>query len=161
MGLKYHNGPHPIPVAERFWSKVEQSDGCWLWQAARDGQGYGRIGSNRTRPLRAHRLAYEFTFGPIPEGMDVLHQCDNPPCVRPDHLRVGTHEDNVRDMYEKRRHTKGEDSHFAKVTGADVRAMREAWESGRSSVRNLAAQYGLSPSGVRQIVYRRKWKHIA
>ena len=81
-----------VPVQNRFWTKVHKQDGnqCWLWTGAKNKQGYGTIECNGTRA--AHRIGYELTYGPIPEGMIVLHTCDNPPCVRPDHLRVGNNE---------------------------------------------------------------------
>ena len=87
---------------ERFWSKVKKTEGCWLWMGARDPDGYGsfRVGSRGTH---AHRIAYALKVGHIPPGLSVLHRCDNPPCVRPDHLFLGTQLDNVNDMAKKGR----------------------------------------------------------
>lgn len=94
--------------AETFWSKVDTTGECWLWLAARiPPYGYGNFGGTQdgVRWVKlAHRHAYELAHGPIPEGMWVLHRCDNPPCVRPDHLFLGTHADNMRDMVAKGRH---------------------------------------------------------
>lgn len=95
--------------AERLWRFVEKTDGCWIWTGFRNTYksrlstvGYGRLRvGNRT--LLAHRLSWEIHFGEIPAGMDVLHECDNPPCVRPDHLKLGSHADNMRDMYKRGR----------------------------------------------------------
>lgn len=81
---------------ERFWSKVEKSDGCWTWIAGCDPQGYGTFGLDG-KVQKAHRVSYQLAIGPIPAGAHVLHSCDNPPCVRPDHLRAGTRSDNMRD----------------------------------------------------------------
>ncbi len=88
----------PKPLEERFWAKVRKSDGCWEWTGAANRQGYGRIALGRASgPRRAHRIAWELTHGPVPDGLWVLHHCDNPPCVRPDHLWLGTRADNARD----------------------------------------------------------------
>jgi hypothetical protein len=87
---------------ERFWSKVERTDGCWKWLGQIAGNGYAAF-SMHNRLRSAHRVAWEFTNGPIPDGMWVLHHCDNPLCVRPDHLFLGTVVDNNRDTVAKRR----------------------------------------------------------
>ena len=85
----------------RFWAKVRKSDGCWLWQAS-TSVGYGQINIGG-RPQRAHRVAWELTFGGIPDGLWVLHRCDTRLCVRPGHLFLGTVTDNNRDMFAKGR----------------------------------------------------------
>jgi len=92
------------PLAERFWEKVEKTDGCWLWTSTLNTWGYGQFQIGRTKQYRAHRIAYELTYGPIPAGMHVCHHCDNPRCVRPDHLFLGTHLDNMRDRQAKGRY---------------------------------------------------------
>lgn len=94
------------PVEERFWEKVEKLTDCWVWTAGTDDKGYGRILNKRKEhggETRAHRLSWILHNGPIPTGLYVLHKCDNPPCVRPDHLFLGTNLDNMRDMKEKGR----------------------------------------------------------
>ena len=77
---------------DRFWPKVQKGDGCWEWTGSRDRRGYGQFSFER-HPVLAHRMAYYLTYGPF-EG-SVLHACDNPPCVRPDHLHLGTQKDNM------------------------------------------------------------------
>jgi hypothetical protein len=94
----------PAPLGVRFWTKVEKSASCWLWIASRDGNGYGTFWNIDQRRLdRAHRVAWEMTYGPIPNGLHVLHHCDVPPCVRPDHLWLGSHRDNMLDREAKGR----------------------------------------------------------
>lgn len=99
------------PLEERFWPKVRKTDTCWWWTAGGDkADGYGRIraGGRGTPTLLAHRAAWEITFGPIPDGLEVCHTCDTPRCVRPDHLFLGTSLQNNQDMVAKGRQAKGE-----------------------------------------------------
>jgi len=90
-----------MPVEERFWGKVDKSKECWLWLGATT-EGYGQFGIGR-KNVHAHRFAYEVTYGKIPEGLFILHKCDNPSCVRPDHLFCGTNQENMQDAYDKGR----------------------------------------------------------
>ena len=96
-------GREKKPLWERFWEKVEKGDQCWIYKGSHGtGNLYGQF-RIRGKELRAHRLAWQFAFGPIPKGLNVLHSCDNPPCVRPDHLFLGTQLDNIHDMMRKGR----------------------------------------------------------
>ena len=95
------------PLEDRFWSKVLKTESCWLWKGATQGTGYGRIARGKRnefpKPELAHRMSWELHNGPIPKGLIVLHRCDNPPCVKPSHLFVGTPKDNSDDKCSKGR----------------------------------------------------------
>jgi len=92
---------------DAFWSKCEPSPTCWRWTAAQTADGYGQFGVGKGRVVGAHRVSWALTNGPIPAGMNVLHRCDNPPCIRPDHLFLGTNADNSADMVRKHRGRRG------------------------------------------------------
>lgn len=108
------------PLAERFWEKVRKSDGCWEWTGSRNAAGYGKLseGAAGSPRLRAHRVSWELANGPVPAGLWVLHRCDNPPCVRPDHLWLGTRLDNMQDCARKGRIN----THAARAVRAALRA---------------------------------------
>jgi len=92
-----------IPIEQRFWSYVQKGESCWLWTGSLN-KGYGQLATTREGgPILAHVLSYAIHFGPIPEGQFVLHKCDNPPCVRPDHFFLGTKQENTDDMVRKDR----------------------------------------------------------
>src|SRR5258708_9493686 len=111
-------------LAARFSEKVSVSDGCWEWTGYKASNGYGRF-MLRGDAVRAHRACYEIYVGPIPEGMHVLHRCDNRGCVNPSHLFLGTHTDNMRDMEAKgrSRHPRGDNHLSSKLTESQVRAI--------------------------------------
>ena len=90
-------------IDDRFWEKVRKTRGCWYWTASTDPLGYGFFHVSGRKKVRAHRVAWELTNGPIPQGMLVCHTCDHPSCVRPDHLFLGTNDDNLKDMARKGR----------------------------------------------------------
>lgn len=101
-------GRPPTPPRVRFERKFVRGEGCWNWTAGKDRDGYGRFTvPGRGSWLRAHRFSYELFVGAVPEGMQVLHRCDNPSCVRPDHLLLGVQQDNADDMVQKGRQAKG------------------------------------------------------
>jgi hypothetical protein len=95
-----------LTIDERFWMKVQKSNGCWEWTAYRDPDGYGRFGwarKRRSENILAHRVSWELHYGPIPEGLWICHHCDNPSCVRPDHLFLGDRSMNMKDCAAKGR----------------------------------------------------------
>jgi hypothetical protein len=92
------------PFDVRVFSRIERGDGCWPWRGGISSSGYGNLNVPGTRrKILAHRAVYELTFGPIPDGLLVLHRCDNPRCVRPEHLFLGTHRENAHDKIRKGR----------------------------------------------------------
>ena len=126
-------------LAERFWAKVPvEEGGCWEWLGGRDLAGYGRIrlGPKARGEAKAHRVAWEITHGTIPDGMCVCHRCDNPPCVRPNHLFLGTIGDNNRDMHAKgratRRRARGADHGNAVLTESLVLELRARKANGET-----------------------------
>jgi len=153
---------------ERFWKHVDCSGDCWLWTGPRHSRtqyGFFRQGSRQelsSISTYAHRVSWELTRGPIPEGLCVLHKCDNPPCVNPEHLWVGTHTDNMRDMMSKGRHVAhpGEANGSAKLTPEQVRDIRRRYVPRKVSLRSLAEKYHVSESLVHALVTRRLWAHL-
>lgn len=107
----------------------------------------------------AHRIAWEEANGPIPPGLFVLHKCDNPPCVRPDHLFLGTNLDNIRDMVAKGRSRRGERNVNAKLTGADIPVIREMAAAGLGTTA-IGLEFGVSDTAIRHILAGRTWTYI-
>ena len=133
---------------------------CIEWDRARYVQGYGKRWVGRKIEY-AHRVAYVEHHGLTMEdirGHLVLHSCDNPPCVNPDHLRLGTHADNIADMVQRGRR-KGERSCRAKLNDVAVRVIRQLVAEGRKQ-RDLADAYGVSPETISHVVTRRTWEHV-
>lgn len=149
-------------LIRRFWEKVDKSspDGCWNWTASVAGKGYGQIKLPRTRrQAYAHRLSFELHFGEIPSGMLVCHKCDNPKCVRPDHLFLGTTEDNLSDMASKDRHLYGERNSEHRLVEKDVHRIFDLAASGWSQQR-IAKNVGVGQPQVGRILRGLRWKHI-
>lgn len=149
---------------DRFWSKVKKSGGCWEWTGGTDERGYGRLwGDDQNRSLKAHRVSWELANGPIPDGMHVLHHCDNPPCVNPAHLWLGTHDDNMADMVAKGRtgwgDLKGEDRYNAQLTEEIVREARALHAEGWTYAQ-LEERYGVHQRVISKAVRGISWKHV-
>lgn len=145
---------------QRFWEKVDKRgpNECWNWTHGRDRGGYGTFGDFK-RSGKAHRYSYELHFGPIPPNTDVCHKCDNPSCVNPNHLFLGTRQVNVDDMVAKDRHTRGERSVQARLNESQVKAIRQRISKGEpTSV--LAHEFGVSQATICDIKERRSWKHL-
>ncbi len=176
-------------LEQRFWSRVDKTDKCWVWTGKPDKDGYGhlRVGEKK---VGVHRFSYMLHHGDIPEGLFVCHQCDNPSCCNPAHLFLGTALDNNRDRTSKGRSAtgdsnasrkypgirkfgsdhwwaKGKEYHHqgakngrAKLTESDVVAIRELWSGGGYSKRELGRQFNVTDALVGKIVRRKLWNHI-
>lgn len=160
-------------LAERLWSRVAitaNPDKCWEWQAGLNRGGYGRIRrTNRGKQVGTHRIAYELIYGEIPNGLWVLHKCDNPKCCNPAHLFLGTAAHNSADRNIKGRQSRGEKHAINrrgekngqhKLTAEKVRYIRERYSQGIANSRELAEEMGVTQSTIVGILNRRSWKHI-
>jgi hypothetical protein len=161
-----------LPISERFWSKVRVSrpDECWEWQAKSKHEfGYGlfRVGGRKGTLEYAHRISWKLCYGYIPKGLCVLHKCDNPLCINPSHLFLGTQLDNIKDTVSKNRTAKGnmngariyreqmprgENSPVSKLTNAQTAEIRDKYVRFNISQRKLAKEYGVSSSTISLIV---------
>jgi hypothetical protein len=161
MDSKAAIGPQAV---KRFWANTRKSDeGCWAWAGSVQPRGYpyGRL-SVYKRTALAHRVSWILHFGSIPAGLCVLHRCDNPRCVRPDHLFLGTQKDNTADAIAKGRKAYprphvGENQHQAKLTAAAARAIFQRAAKGENQ-RAIAAAYGINQSVVSKILTGRAWR---
>jgi hypothetical protein len=152
---------HGLSLLDRFEARFRKRDGCWNWTASLNNKGYGQFyRDDKRRAYPAHRMSYELYKEKIPEGMNVLHKCDNPRCVNPDHLFLGTQQDNVSDMWAKNRArpgvSKGENHGMSKLTNDLVSEIRSSEENGPAIARRL----NISTTQVYDIRNRKIWKHI-
>lgn len=146
------------PYEERFWSKVEKGPDCWVWKEQMR-HGYGSF-SIDAKYYQAHRIAYLLTRGPIPPGMFVCHACDNPACVNPAHLWLGTNSDNMADMARKRRARHGQAHRATKLTEEQVRELLVLAQTGSYRHRDLARQFGVARSTVTKLINGTTWIHF-
>ena len=149
------------PLLERFNAKfsVDEATGCWPWAASKDAKGYGYIKDSDRRICKAHRIAYRLFVGEIPAGMFVCHRCDNPPCVNPAHLFLGTLADNNRDREAKGRGARGSKHSKAKLNEDKVREIRRLHAEGLS-IAALARTHGVSERLVSGVIKRAWWRHV-
>lgn len=180
-----------MTAEQRFWCRVQKSDGCWLWTGKPDKDGYGHLRGWHGRQIGAHRFSFELHNGEINDsGLMVCHTCDNPPCVRPDHLFLGTCFDNIQDCIRKGRNACGDrnasrlyperrprgDKHHwqtkpetrmvgrrngrAKLTDAAVREIRRLWLTGRYAKTELGRMFDVTDVVIFNVINLRSWKHI-
>lgn len=159
-GKGYRPASLPQTVQERFEKKVTRTAGCWLWMAGRRHFGHGNFRLNG-RGIAAHRYSWMLYVGPIPPGLWVLHKCDNPPCVNPAHLYLGTSKDNWRDCRERHRHNppKGERQWAAKLDEDKVREIRRIGKS--MTQKAIAEQFGVTPGAIGGVLRGANWRHIS
>lgn len=153
-------------VEQRFWEKVDKTisrDGCWIWTAGRDSYGYGHFHLGG-QAVRAHILSYRWHFGEIPAGLCVLHHCDNPLCVNPRCLFLGSRADNVADMDAKGRRINGVrplgGKHpLAKLSEKEIPIIRQLLSQGKT-LAQVASIYGVCVETVRKVRLGLTWGHV-
>lgn len=143
----------------RFWNKVDKSNECWEWTGAKTKEGYGRFWLN-DNTVMAHRFSWIEKNGPIPNGLFVCHKCDNPRCVRPDHLFLGTSSENSLDAVRKLRKSVGTLNGRAKLTDMQVIEVRTLYAIGNTSCARLGVKFGVSHSMIYDIVSHHNWQHL-
>ncbi len=152
--------PITSEIKERFWNKVRKTPYCWIWKAGLNSSGYGQFYATGFKERRAHRFSFLMTFGRLPQKISVLHTCDNPKCVNPFHLFLGTQKDNLLDMNKKGRNIKGELCHQSKLTKKDVLKIRKLYASKKHSQSMLGRMFRVTRESIRDIVNRKNWKHL-
>jgi len=151
-------------VVKRFENFImpEPMSGCWLWNGALSGAGYGQMGVNGKIEY-AHRISYIIHNGEIPSGMVVRHTCDNPACANPHHLIIGTMKDNCDDMFRRGRNRhvalKGEDNRAAILTESKVKRIMKMYGKGIMIV-SIASKYGVTASAVSNVIRGISWNHV-
>lgn len=157
------NPAHNRSTPDKFMAKVNKTDSCWLWTGGTNHIGYGIVGYHG-KAYKAHRLSWTINVGPIPDGLKVLHRCDVRNCVRPDHLFLGTQDDNMKDCATKGRIVSvpryGEQNARSKMTADGVRKMREIYARGGIGQKNLGKMFGVTAMTVNRIVRGQLWKQI-
>lgn len=158
-----------IPIIDRFLKfTAERSDKtkCWEWGGSKDKDGYGQLhwyfpNSRKVFEKRAHRISWILFNGEIPDGKCVLHKCDNPGCVNPNHLFIGSNADNMADKTAKRRNNPpiGERAGFAKLKEFEVLEIRKQYKAGATG-RSLSKAFGVGFKAISKIVLRQRWKHV-
>lgn len=157
----------------RFESKFVKKSGCWIWEASLNNKGYGQFSIKRSVNKLAHRISYQIYIGDIPKGLCVLHKCDNPKCVNPDHLFLGTKKDNMIDKENKNRgnhekasktmirkgHNRGEKQWMCKLTNNDIIEIRKLHSKGLTH-EEIASKYPVERRQIGKIINKESWKHL-
>lgn len=153
-----------LTAEERFMRFVfpEPMSGCWLWVGAEDKDGYGIFQKDR-HPIKAHRYSYSIFVAPIPDNFVIRHKCDTPSCVNPDHLDCGTHKQNVKDMYDRKRNAdfRGSGCGHNKLTESDVIEIKKCLENYKfGMLKILGEKFGVTNKAISEIKSGRNWGHI-
>ena len=150
---------NPRSLEDRFWSKVDKSGECWIWIACLDSKNYGSFSRSPGESKLAHRAAWELTNGPVPAGLFVCHHCDNPPCVRLDHLFLGTQSDNMEDARAKGRQGRalGERNANAKLTTTKAQEIRRLSQRGFSQLQ-LGRLFGVDHTTIGHVLRCNTWR---
>lgn len=149
-----------IPLRDRLYAQVFKTESCWIWLGALDRNKYGRLRA-RGRDHYAHRLAWEFEHGPITTDFYLCHKCDNPLCIRPSHLFLGTQKQNIQDAKTKDRLAKGERHGRVKLTEHQVLEARQKYKSGGITHQALAHEYGVSRQTMTSAITGKNWSYLA
>ncbi len=157
----YEKLPHGSTVKERLeaYSVADPNSGCWLWVAAVSHNGYGLLGTGPGE-RRTHRLSYTEFKGPIPKGIKVLHRCDTPCCVNPEHLRLGTQQDNLTDMVQRGRSCFGELNGTAKLTNTEVLEIVDLLDTTDLSQKKIGILYDVSEVCIHKIHTGKNWSSV-
>ena len=145
-----------------FFQRIGDAEECWLWSGAKNDKGYGQI-SIEGKVLYAHRVAYELVYGPVDDDLEICHHCDNSSCVRPNHLFIGTHHDNMVDAGRKghmRRNMQGSRHPATRLTEDDIRQIRKRYAVGGITYSKLALDYDVGWTTIQKIITRKSWQHI-
>jgi hypothetical protein len=149
---------------DRFWKYIEKKDGCWIWRGGLNSMGYGQFHIGNGKMALCHRLSWVVHRGPIDGDLCILHKCDNPKCVNPDHLFIGTMKDNMQDKANKKRNLKniGEYSCQHKLTDCEATEIRKLYKRATRNfnIQSLAKKYNIGQTTVWEILNGRAWKHL-
>ena len=150
-----------ITLEKRFWSKVRKTNNCWFWTAYLNNKGYGVFRLNG-KDQKAHRVSYKLNIGKIPKDLFVCHHCDNPGCVNPKHLWVGTAKDNAHDMIKKGRlfTPRGEKCGLAKLKNKDIQKIRDFYYEKGKSQQEISYLFGVSQVAISLVTRGKTWTHV-
>ena len=143
---------------EFFWKRVKKTSSCWFWTGSKNKDGYGRM--ERRLPMSSHRYSYELHFRRIPEGKILLHRCDNPSCVNPRHLLLGSHKTNAEDRRAKGRSALGVRNGRAKLSEKTVRELRKTYVPWKNPMNKLAEKFNVCATTVEDALKNKTWQAV-